>query len=42
VSGCRIDGTEEKLGLTIDGASAADLGHSRLWREMGHDSLGGA
>jgi hypothetical protein len=42
LSGCRIDSTKEKLGLTIDGVSAADLGHRRLWRnKMGHDSVGG-
>jgi outer membrane protein assembly factor BamA len=42
LSGYRIDGTEEKLGLTIDGTSAEDLGHRRPWRKkMGHDSVGG-
>ena len=42
LSGYRIDGTKEKLGSTIDGTSAADLGHRRLWRsEMGDDSVGG-
>jgi hypothetical protein len=42
LSGYRIDGTKEKLGLTINGTSAADLGHCRLWHnKMGHDSVGG-
>ena len=43
LSGCRINGTKEKLGLTVDSASAVDLSHRRLWRnKMGHDSVGGA
>ena len=42
LSGYRIDGTKEKLGLTIGGTSAADLGHRRLWRtKLGHHSEGG-
>jgi hypothetical protein len=42
LSSYRIDGTKGKLGLTIDGTSAADLGHRRLWRsKMDHDLVGG-
>src|SRR6185295_7197823 len=43
LSGCRIDGAKEKLWLSVDSATAVDLGHRRLWRnKTGHDSVGGA
>jgi hypothetical protein len=42
LSGFYIDGTKEKLGLTLEGASASDLGHGRLWRDkLGCNSVGG-
>jgi hypothetical protein len=42
LSGHHIDGTKEKLGLTLKGALASDLGHGRLWRDkVGCDSVGG-
>jgi hypothetical protein len=42
LSGCRIDSTKEKLGLTTVGASAANLSYGCLWRsKIGHRSVAG-